>query len=94
MTDPLLCQYSYVFLQIIEVKGRHEIVSLVGTLADEGHLHASLSDKDGKVVGGHVMGNMIVFTTAEVVIGNCDMLSFTREIDDETGFDELVVKEK
>ncbi|KAJ7357434.1 hypothetical protein OS493_024947 [Desmophyllum pertusum] len=80
--------------EIIEVEGRHEIVSLVGTLADEGHLHASLSDKDGHVVGGHVMGNMKVFTTAEVVIGNCDMLSFTREIDDETGFDELVVKEK
>lgn len=78
----------------MEVKGKHEIVSLVGTLADEGHLHASLSDKNGHVVGGHVMGNMKVHTTAEVVIGNCDMLSFTREFDDETGFDELVVKEK
>lgn len=78
----------------MEVKGKHEIVSLIGTLADEGHLHASLSDKDGHVVGGHVMGNMKVHTTAEVVIGNCDMLSFTREFDDETGFDELVVKEK
>lgn len=80
--------------EILEVKGRHEIVSLVGTLADEGHLHASLSDKDGHVVGGHVMGNMKVFTTAEVVIGNCDMLSFTREMDEATGFDELVVTEK
>ena len=40
------------------------------------------------------MGNMKVLTTAEVVIGNCDILSFTREIDEETGFDELVVKEK
>mgnify|MGYP000031852878 CR=1 FL=1 len=40
------------------------------------------------------MGNMKVFTTAEVVIGNCDTLLFTREIDDETGFDELVVREK
>ena len=83
-----------VSVQIIEVKGKHEIVSLVGTLADGGHLHASLSDKDGHVVGGHVMGNMEVFTTAEVVIGNCDMLSFTREMDDATGFDELVVTEK
>ena len=45
-------------------------------------------------MGGHVIGNMTVFTTAEVVIGNCDMLSFTRESDDETGFDELVVKQK
>ena len=66
----------------------------MGTLADEGHLHTSLSDKDGNVIGGHVMGNMKVFTTAEVVIGNCDTLSFTREIDDETGFEELVVREK
>ena len=80
--------------QILEVKGKQEIVSLTGTLAGQGHLHASLADKDGRVVGGHVMGNMKVFTTAEVVIGNCDMLSFTREMDDETGFDELVVKEK
>ena len=40
------------------------------------------------------MGNMTVFTTAEVVIGNCDMLLFSREMDDQTGFDELVVKEK
>lgn len=80
--------------KVIEVQGRHEIVSLVGTLAGEGHLHASLSDHHGCVIGGHVMGNMIVFTTAEVVIGNCDMVSFSREMDDQTGFDELVVKEK
>ena len=40
------------------------------------------------------MGNMKVFTTAEVVIGNCDVLSFTREFDDETGFHELVVTDK
>ena len=85
---------DFFFPQILEVKGRHEIVSLVGTLAGNGHLHASLSDKDGHVVGGHVMGNMKVFTTAEVVIGNCNMLSFSREIDGDTGYDELVVKEK
>ena len=63
----------FCFCQVIEVQGRHEIVSLVGTLAGEGHLHASLSDHHGCVIGGHVMGNMIVFTTAEVVIGNCDI---------------------
>lgn len=40
------------------------------------------------------MGNMKVFTTAEVVIGNCDMLSFTRVMDEATGFNELVVTEK
>ncbi|XP_068681581.1 bifunctional protein GlmU-like isoform X1 [Montipora capricornis] len=79
--------------EVIQVQGRHEIVSLVGTLAGAAHLHTSLSDQHGHVIGGHVMGNMIVFTTAEVVIGNCDTLSFTREMDYDTGFDELVVKE-
>merc|ERR1712150_128829 len=50
-----------------------EIVSLVGTLSSIGghHLHISLSDKDGNLVGGHVFGELNVFTTAEVVIGEC-----------------------
>ncbi|GAV07573.1 hypothetical protein RvY_17392-1 [Ramazzottius varieornatus] len=66
-----------------------EIVSLVGTLNEEAHLHISLSDKDGKVIGGHVMGDLIVFTTCEVVIGNCAGLRVTRPFDASTGFPEL-----
>ena len=32
----------------------HEIVSLVGTLSDNDcHLHISLSNKNGNVIGGH-----------------------------------------
>ena len=69
----------------------HEIVSLVGTLNDGGHLHAALSDRSGKVVGGHVLGDMVVFTTAEIVIGECESLQFAREFDEQTGFDELKV---
>jgi predicted DNA-binding protein with PD1-like motif len=42
-------------------------------------------------MGGHVMGDMIVFTTAEIVIGNCDGLKFTREMDGQTGYRELVI---
>jgi uncharacterized protein len=40
-----------------------EIVSLVGTLSSIGghHLHISLSDKDGRVVGGHVFGECNVY---------------------------------
>jgi len=81
-------------LQVIELDGRHEIVSLVGTLSEGGHLHASLSDVKGGVVGGHVMGDMVVFTTAEIVIGDCCQLEFTREMDDKTGFKELSVHPK
>ena len=85
---------EYIPLQVIELDGRHEIVSLVGTLSEGGHLHASLSDVKGGVVGGHVMGDMVVFTTAEIVIGECCQLEFTREMDDKTGFKELSVHPK
>lgn len=80
--------------EMIDLQGRHEIVSLVGTVCQDGafHLHTSLSDKDGKVIGGHVVGNMKVFTTAELVIGSCTDFEFKREYDSETGFDELIVK--
>lgn len=78
----------------MELSDRHEIVSLVGTLNDGGHLHASLSDKEGKVVGGHVMGNMIVFTTAEIVIGECSGLAFKRAMDASTGFLELEIESR
>jgi len=44
------------------------------------------------VIGGHIIGGLYVFTTAEIVIGECSDLTFTREHDDSTGFLELVVK--
>lgn len=78
-------------LQIIELKQKHEIVSLVGTLTAGGHLHVALSDAQGQVIGGHVMGDMIVFTTAEIVVGDCTDLTFSRPFDSHTGFPELVV---
>lgn len=79
--------------QVRELEGPFEIVSLVGTLAGDGcHLHASLSDKDGAVCGGHVVGGMEVYTTAEVVLGHCVDAAFTREPDAATGYDELVVR--
>ena len=67
-----------------------EIVSLQGTISSGGHLHASLADVTGKVIGGHLL-ELIVDTTAEVVIGDCTHLSFTRVPDHNTGFKELVV---
>lgn len=41
------------------------------------HLHLSLGDEDGNVVGGHLMGNAIINTTAEIAIMICDGLLFT-----------------
>ena len=69
-----------------------EILSLVGTLSGgEGHLHMTLGDKEGQTIGGHVMGDCFVFTTAEVVIGECPKVAYTREMDDSTGYPELAV---
>jgi len=71
---------------------RLEIVSLVGTFSADGmHLHMSVSDKSGNVFGGHVMAGKI-FTTLELVLGTVDNVAFSREIDNKTGFDELVVR--
>ena len=61
---------------------------------DNGHLHVSLGDKDGHVVGGHVIGDMLVYTTAEVVLGECNDVAFERVFDEKTGFDELVVEKR
>jgi predicted DNA-binding protein with PD1-like motif len=73
-----------------------EIVSLVGTLSSIGghHLHISLSNKTGQVIGGHVFGELNVFTTAEVVIGECVNFTFRREPCVQSGYDELVVDSK
>lgn len=79
---------------IKSLNGPFEIVSLVGTLSQGGHLHISLSDSDGNVVGGHVIGDLIVNTTAEVMVGECCDATFTREPDSDTGYDELVVNRK
>ncbi|XP_044233408.1 bifunctional protein GlmU-like [Thunnus albacares] len=78
--------------EVIHLSGRYEIVSLVGTLNRDAHVHICLSDVEGKTVGGHVMGDLEVFTTAEVVVGEAVDLQFTRELDERTGFPELVIQ--
>ncbi|XP_054758122.1 uncharacterized protein LOC129264298 isoform X2 [Lytechinus pictus] len=80
---------------MMHIEKNLEIVSLVGTLSGgHGHLHMSLSDELGNVVGGHLLGDAVVFSTAEVVIGEIPHLSFSREPDPETGYDELVIEKR
>lgn len=72
-----------------------EIVSLVGTVSVNGvHLHMSFSDKNGQVHGGHLKEGTIIDPTAEIVIGVDEAVEFTREMDNETGFAELVIKKR
>ena len=61
----LVTKYIILF-QELTMEGHYEIVSLVGT---PNNLQVSLSDKDGHVTTGHVTGELIVFTTAELVLG-------------------------
>lgn len=69
-----------------------EIVSLVGTLSPNGsHLHIALSDSLGNTIGGHLLDGNLIYTTAEIVIGEAETLRFSRETDPATTFKELKV---
>ena len=73
--------------------GHFEIVSLVGTLSINGsHLHISLSDSTGKTIGGHLLKENIIYTTAEIVIGYTPKLKFTRAKDGTTPYEELKIE--
>jgi len=72
--------------------GDLEILTLAGTLGAGGpHLHASVADATGRVVGGHVAAGCIVRTTAEVLLALLDDVRFTRAHDASTGYAELQV---
>jgi predicted DNA-binding protein with PD1-like motif len=70
-----------------------EIVSLVGTLSCHGlHLHLSAADTYGRVVGGHLMVDNLIHTTAEIVLIELSDYEFTREFEAQTGYKELQMK--
>ena len=73
--------------------GPFEIVSLSGTLTRDGaHLHMSVADAHGTVLGGHVVYGNEVRTTAEVLLVQMAGWEMWRQPDPATGFKELVVK--
>ncbi|OIN27362.1 PPC domain-containing DNA-binding protein [Vibrio barjaei] len=72
-----------------------EIVSLMGTLTPEHqHVHISVADSKGNVLGGHLLEESIVDTTAELIVHHYPELVFEREIDKSTGYTELHVISK
>jgi predicted DNA-binding protein with PD1-like motif len=75
--------------------GDLEILTLAGSLSPDGaHLHVSVSDSTGRVIGGHVAHGSVVRTTAEVLVVALPGWSFARELDPVTGFLELVIREE
>jgi hypothetical protein len=75
--------------------GHFEIVSLVGTISTNGsHLHLSVSDSLGNTTGGHLLEGNLVYTTAEIIIGESKNVVFTRENDGSTKWKELQIRKK
>ena len=74
------------------VDGPLEILTLCGSLTPDGaHLHASLSDAAGRVLGGHVCAGCEVRTTAELLIAPLPPGALGRAFDPATGYPELVI---
>lgn len=54
-----------------------EFVSLSGTLSLNGnHIHIGFIDIDGKAFGGHLKDGSIIYSTAEIIIGEIPNLNF------------------
>ncbi len=72
-----------------------EIVSLVGTLAAEGvHLHLAVADGEARTFGGHLVDGCLIYTTAEIVLGELEDLKFMRTVDSATGYKELEIGDR
>ncbi|MCU0347259.1 MAG: DNA-binding protein [Saprospiraceae bacterium] len=78
-----------------KANGHFEIVGLTGTVSVNGcHLHLSVSDSLGQTTGGHLLPENLVYTTAEIVLGESRRHVFTREKDGTTPWEELQVRKR
>ena len=77
----------------LRLDGDVELLSLSGTIAANGvHLHLSVADAAGRVIGGHAAPGCIVRTTAEVLLALLPGWDFRREPDVGTGWAELAIR--
>jgi uncharacterized protein len=71
--------------------GPHEILTLSGSFTAQGaHLHLSMADAQGRVLGGHVPHGNRVLTTVELLLAEPVGWQMGRAPDARTGFLELV----
>lgn len=78
-----------------EYDGHFEIVSITGTVSIHGsHLHVSISDEEGKTIGGHLVSGCSVYTTTEIILAVFEELVYKREFAEDSGYEELVVYQK
>lgn len=75
-----------------ELTGKHEILTLSGTLGADGvHLHMTVANSQGECKGGHVVYGCVVYTTLELVIVSIPEVRFRRVFDENTGSKELEI---
>jgi predicted DNA-binding protein with PD1-like motif len=78
---------KYIYPKNLEIDNLHGTVSINGC-----HLHITVSDTKGNVMGGHLKENCIIRTTCELVVGVIEDKIFKRELDTQTSFEELVIE--
>ncbi len=72
--------------------GNSELLTLGGSVShDSSHVHATLADASGAVLGGHLSYGCTVRTSAEVLLALVRDWEFSRAFDANTSFDELMV---
>jgi uncharacterized protein len=70
--------------------GDLEVCSISGTLSKHGlHLHLSIADNEGRMLGGHMLNGCLVRTTMELVIQEINGVHMLRSKDPVTGYEEL-----
>ena len=66
------------------------VIEYNGTICNgEAHIHISLSDDKGNVIGGHLEKGCLINTTCEVVLGVLEEYDSCRKFDENTGYDEI-----
>ncbi|KAI3382294.1 hypothetical protein SNEBB_011388 [Seison nebaliae] len=76
----------------------YEVIAMSGFFTPRSdpkcHIHCSISDKNGKMVGGHVMADMIVHTTLEIELHlMSDIYNIKREYCPMSTFNEMTFKQ-
>jgi predicted DNA-binding protein with PD1-like motif len=70
--------------------GDLEVCGLSGTLSKHGmHLHLSIADRNGAMLGGHLLAGCLVRTTLELVVQEVTGVRMMRTPDPATTYDEL-----
>ncbi len=69
-----------------------EILTLQGSLCRSGsHIHITVADANGAVLGGHLCEGSVVRTTAELLVARLPQWQLQRAVDPTTGYRELEI---